>query len=279
MINSETAIERKEREHREDLARLRGLRPIDDDFMRCMFKDNIPLAQYVLRVITEKDDLEITRIETQRDMKRLAGARSVCLDAYGNDSQGRKYDLEIQRSDHGAGVYRARYHSSAMDIENLDAGQKFEELPETYTIFITENDYFCVGKPLYHIERVNLETNNLFNDGEHIIYVNGQYRDDSEIGKLMHDFFCSDPNDMKTELMRDTSRYYKENPKGVDSMCRAFEDLRNESISNTKIEIALKMLQLGKYTIEEVIEITGLTKDQVMELAEAQERFNYGDVI
>ena len=62
-------------------------------------------------------------------------------------------------------------------------------------------------------------------------------------------------------------------------MCRAFEELRNESISNTKIEIALKMLQLGKYTIEEVIEITGLTKDQVMELAEAQERFNYGNVI
>ena len=62
-------------------------------------------------------------------------------------------------------------------------------------------------------------------------------------------------------------------------MCRAFEELRNESISNTKIEIALKMLQLGKYTIEEVIEITGLTKDQVMELAEAQERFTYGDVI
>jgi len=273
MINSETTIERKEREHREDLARLRGLRPIDDDFMRCMFKDNIPLAQYVLRVITEKDDLEITKIETQRDIKRLVGARSVCLDAYGNDSQGRKYDLEIQRSDHGAGVYRARYHSSAMDIENLDAGQKFEELPETYTIFITENDYFCVGKPLYHIERVNLETKNLFNDGEHIIYVNGQYRDDSEIGKLMHDFFCSDPSDMKTELMRDTSRYYKENPKGVDSMCRAFEELRNESIITGKnertIEVALKMLQLGKYTIEEIIEITGLTKDQVMELAGA----------
>ena len=56
---------------------------------------------------------------------------------------------------------------------------------------------------------------------------------------------------------------------GVDSMCRAFEELRNESISNTKIEIALKMLQLGKYTIEEIIEITGLTKDQVMELSKA----------
>ena len=109
-------------EHRQDLARLRGLRPIDDDFMRCIFRDNIPLAQMVLRILIGKKDLVITKLETQKDMKRLVGERSVCLDAYGNDSQGKKYDLELQRSDHGAGVYRARYHSSAMDIENLDAG-------------------------------------------------------------------------------------------------------------------------------------------------------------
>ncbi len=31
-----------ERQYQEDLQRLRGLRPIDDDFMRCLFKDNIP---------------------------------------------------------------------------------------------------------------------------------------------------------------------------------------------------------------------------------------------
>lgn len=39
-----------EQQHQEDLQRLRDLRPIDDDFMRCLFKDNIPLAELVLRV-------------------------------------------------------------------------------------------------------------------------------------------------------------------------------------------------------------------------------------
>lgn len=127
----ETDEQRRERERQEDLARLRGLRPMDDDFMRCIFRDNIPLAQLVLRILTGMDDLEITRLETQKDMKRLVGARSICLDAYGCDSKGRLYDLEIQRTDHGAGQRRARYHSSAMDIENLDAGQEFDELPDT----------------------------------------------------------------------------------------------------------------------------------------------------
>ena len=47
----ETEQQRKERERQEDLARLRGLRPMDDDFMRCIFKDNIPLAELVLRIL------------------------------------------------------------------------------------------------------------------------------------------------------------------------------------------------------------------------------------
>lgn len=69
-----------EQQHQEDLQRLRDLRPIDDDFMRCLFKDNIPLAEFVLRIITGKQDLIITDCETQKDRKRLAGARSICLD-------------------------------------------------------------------------------------------------------------------------------------------------------------------------------------------------------
>ncbi len=76
-------------QHQKDLQRLAQLRPIDDDFMRCLLKDNIPLAEFVLRIITGKKDLIITDCETQRDMKRLAGARSICLDAYGTDSDGK----------------------------------------------------------------------------------------------------------------------------------------------------------------------------------------------
>lgn len=93
----ETEQQRKERERQEDLQRLRTLRPIDDDFMRCLFKDNVPLAELVLRIITGKKDLVITDCQTQKDMKRLSGARSICLDAYGVDSENKKYDLEIQR--------------------------------------------------------------------------------------------------------------------------------------------------------------------------------------
>ena len=220
---------KRERRHQEDLERLRGFRPIDDTFMRGLFKENIPLAELVLRIITGKPDLVLLKCETQADMKRVTGARSVCLDAYATDSTGKKYDIEVQRSDNGADPHRARYHSSMLDIENLDEKQDYKELPDTYVIFITEKDYYKAGKPLYMIQNMNLILNQLFNDGTHILYVNGEYRDNSDIGRLMHDFNCTNASDMYFDLLAEKTRYLKENPKGVSEMCKVMEDLRNES--------------------------------------------------
>ena len=255
-----------DKQHQEDLQRLRLLRPIDDDFMRCLFKDNIPLAEFVLRIITDKPDLIITDCETQKDMKRLAGARSICLDAYGTDSDGKKYDLEVQRQDKGADPHRARYHSSVMDIENLHSGQEFKELPDTYTIFIIEKDFYGHGEAVYPIERINLATGKSFEDGEHILYVNGEYRGESDIGKLMHDFNCTKADDMNFELMANRTRYLKENPKGVSEMCKIMEDMRSESLK----EVALRMLSAGKYALEEIANISGLSLDEVKKLKAEQ---------
>ena len=52
------------------LRKLRMLRPIDDTFMRCLFRDDLPLAQFVLRIITGKADLVLTREETQKDLRQ-----------------------------------------------------------------------------------------------------------------------------------------------------------------------------------------------------------------
>ena len=267
----ETIEQRKEREHREDLQRLRGFRPIDDDFMRGLFKDNIPLVQFVLRIITGKKDLIITKCDTQADMKRVTGARSLCLDAYGTDSTGKKYDIEIQRSDKGADPHRARYHSSVMDVENLDAGQSFDELPDTYIIFITEKDFFEQGAPLYLIQNVNLTTKKLFNDGAHIIYVNGEYRGDDELGRLMHDFNCHDAEDMNYELIADRTRYLKENPKGVTDMCKSMEDMRDKAWNEGKAEgiavgIAAGIAEGSMKTL------MALVRDGILTLVQAAER-------
>lgn len=269
---TETEQQRKERERQEDLAKLRGLRPMDDDFMRCIFKDNIPLAELVLRILLREPTLTVEKVETQRDNKRLVGGRSVSFDVYVGDAKKRKENVEIQRSDKGAGKHRSRYHSSVMDVENLDAGQDFDELPETYTIFITEKDQFGDGKPYHRIERVDMDTEGkpLWDDGEHILYVNGGYEGDSDIGRLMHDFRCCDPKDMYFKEMREVMHHFKETEEGVEYMCRAFEETRDAARYHEKISLAAKMIERGKDTLEEIAELTGLPLDKVQELAGAK---------
>ncbi len=42
--------------------------------------------------------------------------------------------------------HRSRYHFSVIDVENLDTGQEFSELPDAYMIFIVEKDFYGMGK-------------------------------------------------------------------------------------------------------------------------------------
>mgnify|MGYP004516052595 FL=1 len=258
-MNNMDEQKRKQR-HQKDLQRLRGFRPIDDTFMRGLFKENIPLAEFVLRIITGKPDLVLMKCETQADMKRVTGARSICLDAYATDSAGKKYDIEVQRSDNGADPHRARYHSSMMDVENLDEKQEYRELPDTYVIFITENDYYKAGKPVYVIQNMNLTLGKPFDDGAHILYVNGEYRDDSDIGRLMHDFNCTSADDMHFSILAEKTRYLKENPKGVSEMCKVMEDLRDESYAEGREEQAkmtAKNLYEQNFSIEQIAKAIG----------------------
>lgn len=77
------------------------------------------------------------------------------------------------------------------------------------TIFITAKDFYGKGKPVYVVERINLTTGRNFEDGEHILYVNGEYRGESDLGKLMHDFNCTDADDMNFGLLAERTRYLK----------------------------------------------------------------------
>ena len=94
---------------------------------------------------------------------------------------------------------------------------------------------------------MNLTLNQPFEDGTHILYVNGEYRGDSDLGKLMHDFNCTDAEDMYFDLLAEKTRYLKENPKGVNEMCKVMEDLRNESYAEGREEQAkITAFRMGK---------------------------------
>ncbi|MCI9312811.1 MAG: hypothetical protein HFE68_05535, partial [Erysipelotrichaceae bacterium] len=99
-----------------------------------------------------------------------------------------------------------------------------------YVIFISKHDVIGQGKASYHINRTIAETGEDFGDGSHIIYVNGSYRGDDPIGKLMHDLHCKNPDEMYYEEIARSTRYYKENKEGNDKMCQAMEEFEQRAI-------------------------------------------------
>ena len=216
-----------EKKHQEDLQRLRGFRLLDDDFMTKVFED-ISCAELLLRIILNDEGIRVLEAHSQRGIKNLQG-RSVKLDILAVDSHNRVFNVEVQRSDRGAGAKRARYNSALIDANVTEPGDQYEDLNETFVIFITENDVMKAGLPIYHIYRVVRETGKLFEDEEHIIYVNSQIKDETKLGRLMHDFSCTDAKDMYNKVLADRVRYFKEDERGVEIMCREMEIMRNQA--------------------------------------------------
>ena len=108
----------------------------------------------------------------------------------------------------------------------------------------------------------------LFNDGEHIIYVNGAYKGaDSELGVLIADFRETDPDKVKTKALAERMKYLKQSEEGVSHMCRIMEDIVQKERQDAKHEEFLQFIKsfweqrfpvaqmttLSKHTEEEVV--------------------------
>ena len=176
------------------------------------------------------------------------------------DQVGRTYNVEIQRRDEGADAHRARYNSSLLDANLTNPGDRYDALGETYVIFVTERDVLHEGLPIYHIDRYVRETGKPFEDGSHILYVNAQCRSDTPLGKLMHDFHCTDARDMNYPVLAERVHYFKENVKGATNMCRAVEQL----VRDERVEERLDMIRA-------FMDDLGITFEQAMKAAKIPE--------
>lgn len=234
---------------------------MDDNFMTAVLSDKA-CAELVIRIILDRDDITVKETKTQYTINSLR-SHSVRLDVYAEDTNGTKYDIEIQRSDGGANPRRARYISSMIDSDTLLTGDDYSRLPESFVIFITETDVLKGNQPLYIIDRTINGTADKFNDGSHIIYVNSQIQNDTRLGKLMRDFTCVDPDKISYKVLADRAGFYKNSKEGVQTMCKIVEEIVKEE----KIDAALKLLAKKVLSNKEIADILNLDESVVDELA------------
>jgi hypothetical protein len=182
------------------------------------------------------------------------------------DENGEEIDAEVQESSDGAHVRRARYHSGVMDSRMLKESDPFKILKDSYVIFIYKHDKFGKGLPIYRVERVVEETGQKFNDGSHIVYVNGKYRGDDPIGKLMEDFRATSSTVMNYKELADGVHHFKETEKGRDLMCEAVrryaEEYAEERVVDNKVEIIKNLMKNMKLTLEQALNAAGVTGEE-----------------
>ena len=202
----------------------------DDDLMSRVFDKNIKATELLLRIILGTK-VKVISVTGQNEMKNhQVGGRNITLDVDAMDENGEEIDIEVQGNSEGAHVRRARYHSSMVDSRMLKEGQAFRELRDSYVIFIYKHDKFRKGLPLYHVERYVGETNEQFRDGSHIIYVNGNYKGNDEIGQLMQDFREKNPECMHYTELAESVKNFKEKEGGREEMSEIVERYINERV-------------------------------------------------
>ncbi|MCG4780373.1 Rpn family recombination-promoting nuclease/putative transposase [Acetatifactor sp. DFI.5.50] len=252
-----------------------GLTLFDDDLMSRVFdkNKNIEATELLLRIILERK-IKVISVIGQEEMKSAAvGGRNITLDVHALDENGEKMDIEVQGNSEGAHIRRARYHSSVLDSRMLKEGQEFKEIKDSYVIFIYKRDKFQEGLPLYHIDRYVRETGKLFEDGSHIIYVNGNYKGDDEIGYLMQDFHQTDPDNMHYKELSQGVRHFKEVEEGRDTMCEAVQEYAKEyanEYANEKQAANVKnLMESAGFTMERALDslkIQGEEREAIIQL-------------
>ena len=152
---------------------------MSDMFMRNVL-NILECAEYVLRVITENDDLELTEVVVQKDYKNLQG-RSAVLDCVAVNGR----------------------------------------------------------KEIY--------------DKSEIIYINARMKENTDLGRLMHDFHCTKAEDMYSKVLAERVRVLKETQEGVEIMCKEMDKIykageligEERGKEKGKYETAMKLLELG----------------------------------
>lgn len=249
-----------------------GLTLFDDDLMSRVFDKNIEATELILRIILERD-IKVICVDGQDELKNHeVGGRNITLDVHALEENGEEIDIEVQGNAAGANVKRARYHSSMLDSRMLRERQDFKKIKNSYVIFIYRHDKYKKGLPLYHIDRYVKETGELFDDGSHIIYVNGSYKGNDEIGRLMADFHQTNSEHMHYMTLAQSVKHYKETEEGRGQMCEAVEkyaeEYAKEYATNEKMISVKNLMENMKLTLEQALDAMGIQGDERTVIAE-----------
>lgn len=252
-----------------------------DDFMFGVIMRNPKYCKPFLETIL---GIKISHIEYPKPQETIdlsSDAKSVRLDIYVEDGKGTVYNIEMQTTGNKGLPKRMRYYQGMIDLNILEKGSSYKNLKKSFVIFVCTFDLFGKGFHVYTFENRCVQDLELpLGDDTTKIILNtkGTKDDVSQEMKRLLDFIDGQkPEDDFTRELAEAVQSVRDNEKWrLDYMTlqmsyqekfeQGVEQGVEQGIGQEKIEAAIRMIEAGKLSVDEIAIYSGLPLEQVLEL-------------
>ncbi len=248
-----------------------------DDFMFGKVMEDKELCRDVLECLMQRPIGELTEVQTQKEFRYTSDGKPIRLDVYNEDEQGVIYDAEMENLNNKTVEFhelpkRSRFYQGSIDIDFMNKGNSYKELPESNILFVCTFDPYKKGLCQYSFrERCDEDHEIELGDGTRKVYYNCTYQGDDipedlrkfydyvENGKTENELTKRIDNAVakarKNEVWR--TQYMKEWVVLQDAKDEGREEGREEGRKTTLVELVLS----GDITVQRAAEKLGISKE------------------
>ena len=256
-----------------------------DDFMFGIIMRNPKYCKPFLETILGIKISHIEYPESQEVIDLSSDAKSVRLDIYVEDGKGTVYNIEMQTTGMKWIPKRMRYYQGMIDLNILEKGSSYKSLKKSFVIFVCTFDLFGKGLHMYTFENRCVQDLELpLGDGTIKIILNTKgIKDDvsQEMKRLLNFIDGQEPEDDFTRELAEAVQSVRDNEKWrLDYMTlqmsyqekfeqgveQGIEQGIEQGASQEKKKSAIRMIEAGKLSVEEIAIYSGLSLEQVLEL-------------
>ena len=261
-----------------------------DDYMFCTVMQDEERCKELLSMILKNKVGKIVRLFKQKPIENQIASKGVRLDIMIEDETGKLYDIEMQTTNEKNLPERMRYYQCAIDNSAINKGGDYNDLPDTFIIFLCTFDYLEKGLPVYTIKPYCTETEQEFTDGTTKIIVNStaSERAEENLKAFLSYMNGQCPNTAFTKKLEEKVNQTKEDEEkrreymllksfemdarraGIQEGIQAgIAQGRSEGIAQgsyqAKLETAKNLIDIGLST-ENISKATGLSREEIAKL-------------
>ena len=241
---------------------------LQDDFMFCKVMQNEGLCKTLIEMILFDTIGKITYISVQHSINTYEQAKSVRFDVLVQTENGKFYDVEMQVSNEKNIPKRMRFYQAAIDISFLDKGNFYNDLNESFIIFICLFDVLGKNRSIYTFENICLEDKNIsLQDGTKKVIMNAEAFKDTKNKELKEFLEYLKTGKTKSEFTRrieEMIQTVKQNEQARQEY-RLMSTFEMDIKDRVKRETA-KLMKMEKCDNNFIMRITGLSEAEIEKL-------------